>query len=66
MVIFYRTFAAFAELEESKEQLANEVEDIKLAPYQFTRHLIDTFKTANRANQDLIGVVRSFADIQEQ
>ena len=57
-------FAAFVELEESKEQLANEVEDIKLAPYQFARHLIDTFKTQTEANQDLIGVVRSFADIQ--
>ena len=59
-----QNFAAFVELEESKEQLANEVEDIKLAPYQFARHLIDTFKTQTEANQDLIGVVRSFADIQ--
>ena len=52
-----QNFAAFVELEESKEQLANEVEDIKLAPYQFARHLIDTFKTQTEANQDLIGVV---------
>ena len=43
-----QNFAAFVELEESKEQLANEVEDIKLAPYQFARHLIDKFKDTNR------------------
>lgn len=60
-----QNFAAFVDLEESREQLANEVEEIRLAPYQFARDLIDTFRTETEANPDLIGAVRSFEDIQK-
>lgn len=60
-----QNFAAFVDLEESREQLANEVEELRLAPYQFARDLIDIFQTETAANPDLIGAVHSFAELAE-
>ena len=43
-----QNFAAFVDLEESREQLANEVEELRLAPYQFARDLIEIGRASCR------------------
>lgn len=60
-----QNFAAFVDLEESREQLAEEGIDPKLAPYRFARDLVDTFHGEMDANPDLIGAVTSFSDLKE-